>query len=500
MKTHDNQKPYHCTECSRSYNTTAALTSHMQSHAHKRPRNSTHNTRQRSITDNENQNTSRFNSESPLTTESPLMNLNFPLNSNIGFNNSSKSIMIDSPKVQCLQSSMILRCMHCTRDNFTTIKQLQQHVQAMHERNLNVNSNSPDRIRHQNDNRKTHYARHSTNNDCQELSCSLCNMRFKHLATLRNHLITAHYDVQFETNFDCPLCGISCSSTASYAEHYVLVHCENKNIVTEEKNIPKIDQTQEQKSTESNNIHNKIDNYSSTTLLCGQCDAALQDFESFRTHLASHLHLNEQKKNHINCPKCELKFEDRENMLSHLSKHYMGQMIEQYICDMCKKYYPSVESLQKHLLDTHTHLKCALCCDTFDSVLAIQMHFTMKHVNECSMYHCNSCTLTQENEPGGINFFKSISDFINHVENIHVPLVVDENETELSRNDVSTSGGVLVDFFRCCFCGEGFTVEFLLEKHIAHSHNVARDTENQEKEKVGRITMAKLINQGFYIL
>lgn len=32
MKTHDNQKPFQCTVCNRGYNTAAALTSHMQSH------------------------------------------------------------------------------------------------------------------------------------------------------------------------------------------------------------------------------------------------------------------------------------------------------------------------------------------------------------------------------------------------------------------------------------------------------------------------------------
>lgn len=32
MKTHDNRKPFQCTECNRGYNTAAALTSHMQNH------------------------------------------------------------------------------------------------------------------------------------------------------------------------------------------------------------------------------------------------------------------------------------------------------------------------------------------------------------------------------------------------------------------------------------------------------------------------------------
>lgn len=206
----------------------------------------------------------------------------------------------------------------------------------------------------------------------------------------------------------CPICGISCSSAASYAEHYVLQHCERKrpspnenfegsNSAKEYMEVEPADLTKHSKSQENN--------YSAGTLLCGQCGAALKDFESFRQHLAGHLKADQrngslQQSSRFHCPKCNAFFQQREDMLSHLTKHFLGQVTKEYACNACSKFYDHPDLLQRHLLDAHAHhlYRCALCRDTFDSRVAIQVHFAVKHSEECQIYHCNACDIANNND------------------------------------------------------------------------------------------------------
>ncbi|XP_011309727.1 zinc finger protein 423 homolog isoform X2 [Fopius arisanus] len=444
MKTHDNQKPYHCTECSRGYNTAAALTSHMQSH--KRPPSTPHC--QRSLP-----------TSSPPAIASPD----------------------HQPKLQ-YHSPLHLTCMYC-RDTFSSMEQLQVHVQTSHEALLPLpspSSSSPEA----NDCRRLR----AKPSDLEDLTCRRCATKFSKLSSLREHLVSAHNDGL--TTLTCPLCSKPCSSATAYAEHYVLEHCENKSIIPRSK--PEIDKLYESPKS----------NYLSGTLLCGQCGAALKDFESFRTHLARHLHANQQAAAGIGCPKCELKFQVREDMLMHLTKHFMGQIVKKFCCDACDELFGDSKSLQKHLLDIHAHhlFRCEICRDTFDSVVGIQVHFTVKHSQEASLYPCNSCRGRGGSEPG--EGFRTPGELLDHVRNVHA------SDLNSPGNSVSTPK-VVGEFFRCGFCGifcpsdsdlqhhlashstclfrcpicrEGFPVEFLLDKHMASAHNLIGQSEDSEEK------------------
>lgn len=564
MKTHDTQKPYQCTACSRGYNTAAALTSHMQSHKkHHQSQGSTKDI------DYGRRSVSSHSTSSPPVPSSPSPSLNLALNPKSGLKSSQGS----ASTTPILNSPLKLACMYCTRDSFNCMQQLQMHVHTMHqailsgetvavspstnrtneqigyqhgEKNLDRSEGSSkehDR-KYQDDSERAMEKDHYEN----AFTCNQCTMKFSTLGSLRDHLISIHRTDSFNSALMmCPLCGIPCTSAAAYAEHYVLQHCENRSIapleskdyidakingsVYESKNSRNQKCREQISSSEPADLTSKHtttteNNYSAGTLLCGQCGAALKDFESFREHLARHLQANHRNDAvRHSCPKCEATFQDREDMLVHLTKHYLGQISKEYACGACKKLYPHPDLLQRHLLDSHAHhlYRCALCKDTFDSRVAIQVHFAVKHSQECRIYRCNTCTVSNnENSPGnapgeGKSFFRSESEMTNHVRNIHAPPTV-SNNSPVARSPASTPGitgnsgprcvfcGICciselelqlhlashsVNLYRCPVCREGFAVEFLLDRHIAQAHHSSNHqsiirSSSRENGRIGR--------------
>ncbi|XP_074102654.1 zinc finger protein Lobe [Cotesia typhae] len=541
MKTHDNQKPYHCSECSRGYNTAAALTSHMQTH--KRPQSLQLTNYPSKMSENERSSLWPSRGSSP-SVSSPLPSSLHKLPPYSPDSSANES----SPAVSFLRSSLTLACMYCTKDTFTSMEQLQLHVQAVHELAVSTlsPSSSPNKITDNNYKRRKKKDFNLKIKD-ELLSCvdSACAMKFTKLNLLNEH-IRAHHsnnDKAPINNYDndtsasatesaftlsCPLCGLSCSSPAVYAEHYVLEHCENRRVIAD-------------KSSEKANYGKKISNdnssnlsagvFSSTTLLCGQCGAALKDFESFRVHLAHHLQVNNyQKQFSVNCPKCELIFTSQDEMVNHLTKHYLSDekiLKHQYWCDACDRHYLDIESLKKHTFEEHTQrlYRCSVCREIFETAVGIQVHLTVKHTRECAVYQCTDCV----NNPGstkgietvgsdknGIErdgVFKSFTELMKHVMNAHLScsssLALSLSSAKAQDRITQIKGrigpaapettracGEL--FLRCCFCGvhcnteadlqrhlathstclyrcpicrQGFTVEFLLDKHIAQIHN-----------------------------
>ncbi|XP_076680928.1 zinc finger protein Lobe isoform X2 [Andrena cerasifolii] len=559
MKTHDTQKPYQCTACSRGYNTAAALTSHMQSH--KKLHQSQVASKLQDV-EYGRRSVSSHSTSSPPVASSPSPSLNLSLAPKSGVKGSQGS----ASTTPILSSPLKLACMYCTRDSFSCMQQLQMHVHTMHQAILSGESvavapspsRSSDQLAYQpdkgldraegaKDHRERKYHQEESERRTEKehyensFTCNQCTMKFSTLGSLRDHLVSIHRTDGFGSALMmCPLCGIPCASAAAYAEHYVLQHCENRRIGALEgreyadakmngsygdAKSSRAEKSVDQSLSEPADLTSKHSrstegSYTAGTLLCGQCGAALKDFESFREHLARHLqadHRNDAMRHP--CPKCEAAFPDREDMLAHLTKHYLGQISKEYACGACKKLYPHPDLLQRHLLDSHAHhlYRCALCRDTFDSRVAIQVHFAVKHSQECRIYRCNACTApNNENSPGnapgeGRSFFRSESEMASHVRSVHAPPAV-SNSSPVARSPASTPGvtggsgprcvfcGVCCsselelqlhlashssNLYRCPICREGFAVEFLLDRHIAQAHH-SSDHQARENGRIGR--------------
>jgi len=141
----------------------------------------------------------------------------------------------------------------------------------------------------------------------------------------------------------------------------------------------------------------------------------------------------------------------------------MGTVTTNYGCECCTKMFTKPDELQKHLMDIHAHhlYQCSLCRDMFDSKVSIQVHFAVKHSNECKIFKCNICGQYWNNE---------------HDFKLHVKLVHFQPNSHISAAQPQLGAAFPLfgskAYYRCKYCSEEFNIEYLLERHIEieHSH------------------------------
>lgn len=472
MKTHDNQKPFQCTICNRGYNTAAALTSHMQNHK-----------KQAAILA-AGGNPQALN-YSPRSTGSASSNGSLHKRRYaMAIASDSSPSRMDFPK-RIRPSYM--NCSYCSKSDFNTMEQLNNHIRTMHEKELVATAN------HGNNN--------STLNDpnCFQLSCEYCSIKFPNIPTMFQHMRTTHLD--------------RLTSPNSYFEHFNrlaasgtfsprLIQQRNeensikKEPVNENSSHSNEGKTQEDEPTDlsqnkrrsasprENSAQNSPHSASESGIaapadkpgvfFCNQCNAGLPDFDSFRNHLKSHI---TQELNLV-CHHCGLALRDQSEYEHHIVSHFLITSSEYNCSGNCNKNYSKSEELQKHLMDQHvqTMYKCSLCAELFETKVSIQVHFACTHSAETKLLRCSAC----------MEVFRSESDFHVHVKTRHHQ-IPNGNATLPNASSASLqcmfcrvvcASDLEMHFhlaaharqFRCPSCPETFHVEFLLDRHMQTHH------------------------------
>lgn len=349
------------------------------------------------------------------------------------------------------------------------------------------------------------------------MSCELCGARLPDVAALQRHVITSHSftDLLARTaeGVFCAQCLLPFSNPGALAEHMKLVHSSDPtNSATiaehlklahssEHSNSGALAEHMKLVQTTASSVNllmggdtkivkrsqspvdlptdlskkSKTDtgsamDLSATTLLCNQCNAPFNDFESFRNHLKTHL--SGSQTSSTVCPECKLTLPSDVGLENHLASHLLAVSTE-YGCQACFKLFNKPDELQKHLMDIHAHqfYRCSLCKDVFDSKVSIQVHFAVKHSNECKVKKCTKCSVA----------FHSRSEFEQHVRNVHMRSESTENSagyrcllchvTLATEAEFTTHLSTHQKQFQCTLCEEAFHVEFLLDKHMQSQHN-----------------------------
>lgn len=369
MKTHDNQKPFQCTVCNRGYNTAAALTSHMQNH-----KKQIALTGSPTLTYSSRYSPRSTGSASSITSASVVPPKRRP--ESVGNSIKSPTHFINFPKTNALT------CLYCTKSDFTSLDQLHSHIQSMHGGLLKNHISSGSNL---------------------HVTCEFCTIKFSSVQVLVSHIRTVHTDKLVNaSNVERPRTPLSCSPNLRAQNGQKEL---NSPLKEEHSKSPKIKEELNdiEQSTPTDLSQPKVKKMkgdeveapslsNAGTFLCNQCTAAFPDFESFRSHLKSHL---QQDTANLICQTCGIAIEDQNEYEMHISSHYFSTFSE-YSCSsgQCRKSYSNSDDLQKHLYEMHTQslFKCTLCSEIFESVVAIQMHFAAAHANEHKMFKCSSCS------------------------------------------------------------------------------------------------------------
>ncbi|XP_076355554.1 zinc finger protein 423-like isoform X2 [Tachypleus tridentatus] len=384
-------------------------------------------------------------------------------------------------------------CGFCAKSGFSTLDSLQLHVQKEHV------PTSGENMGHFLLNSPSFGNIPSLALTCQQhqvygikgnFICEYCNMKFGSVHSLQKHTLTVHSFTdllsKMQENIFCSECKLGFPTSGALAEHINTLHEGRKNESPNNDPSPSASkdsilintslsnnvgswdkssmQTKPQSATESP-INETVPHFPhSGPLLCSQCNAAFPDFESFRTHLKTHLDAVIQK---YTCSECEVEFPTEQQLNAHVMTHFLSTSTE-YGCRCCLKLFSKPDELQKHLMDIHAHhlYRCSLCKEIFDSKVSIQVHFAVKHSNECRLFKCTSCNAV----------FHSEMEFQLHVKVMHLfkihpfrCLLCDQcfsTEYELQYH-LNTHKKQ----FSCAVCDEAFHVEFLLDKHMEVCHN-----------------------------
>ncbi|KAG6440479.1 hypothetical protein O3G_MSEX001307 [Manduca sexta] len=221
---------------------------------------------------------------------------------------------------------------------------------------------------------------------------------------------------------------------------------------------------------------------SHSTLLCNQCDAALPDFEAFRTHLKAHIEEGGEltRSSPAPCVHCGSTFADAAASERYLTSHYLAVSCE-YSCHSCARSFSAPDDLQKHLFDLHAHhlYRCSLCKEIFDSKVAIQVHFAVAHSGENKVWVCRSCGASAGS-------LRSEAEGAAHVRSRHAAgaarcacgaLLAGVRHARPTRP------------YRCPVppCTDSFAVQYLLERHMQMHHTIPHQVLNGEITRGKRI-------------
>ncbi|XP_046549372.1 LOW QUALITY PROTEIN: zinc finger protein 423-like [Haliotis rubra] len=410
-------------------------------------------------------------------------------------------------------ASDLLVCPYCMRDDFNNLEMLEIHMQSMH-------SVKPAEIytcNYCNAPYPNLYSLHDhmnvvhRNQPCMDIKypCSLCTKQFPSIEALAEHKKTAHYFKEGSTamvdSIYCVQCTLAFSDPTALEEHRNTVH---KTPVSEKVKIggkmknrrswSKLNKDHKHcsppKRLNMGAIGNGTSMYESVpnSLTCDQCNATFHDLTNFQAHMKLHL---ESVMTKFTCKQCNQHFQTEDQLENHSSIHYLC-MTTEYGCTSCMKLFSKPDELQKHLMDIHAHhlYRCSLCKEIFDSKVNIQVHFAIKHSNECKLFKCTQCD----------NIFRSETEWQVHVRVNHLHMSKPyrclfckesfSNEMELQCHLTTHSKP-----FKCPMCDSSFHIEYLLDQHMQNIHGDKPVHEHPHPEPAVLLTMHKAQDHGLKI-
>lgn len=396
--------------------------------------------------------------------------------------------MLDSRSLGSEKTANVYVCQYCNA-SYPTITNLEDHIKIIHRTSLGI-----------------------------KFTCEYCAVEFSEISDLKEHLEKVHkyVDVAGSKDLDlhfCAHCTMGFPDAFALSEHVHNIHFSTlplKNgqespgiVVKAEKHsrpssASSVGNKMYRESFGSPGSHSEKGSRpsrpnSSTSvgnsvvvpcsngesMVCDQCNATFLDAKSYQVHMNSHINSCTSK---YSCAECASEFTSEEQLENHVFVHFLALTTE-YGCTSCLKLFTKPDELQKHLMDIHAHhlYRCSLCKEIFDSKVNIQVHFAIKHSNECKLYKCMPC--------GSV--FRSEMEWQLHVKVHHLGMskpyrclfCKEAFSTEVELQCHLTTHKKQ---FPCPLCDEAFHVEYLLDKHMQTKHSPEEPESTPVKPKQER--------------
>ncbi|KAL3860293.1 hypothetical protein ACJMK2_010433 [Sinanodonta woodiana] len=418
-----------------------------------------------------------------------------------------KSHPVEFPK-NLLQNSVagnlgsfeILVCPYCLRDDFDTLEILELHMQSVH----SVKSTEVYTCNYCNAPYKNLYSLHEHMRAVHQnqpsmgikYPCSRCSKEFPSIETLADHKKRQHHSGSSNkaviNSVYCVQCALTFPSPAALQEHISTAHKTLPKTESKSQKIRNLSDgsvSAKQKGLSPHKISTsllhsalmpdsafvslsqipttsvKVIEAPADQLTCEQCNSVFPDLTNFTAHMK--LHMDSPMGGQHLCNRCNKQFLSEEQLEAHLSSHFLS-LVTEYGCTSCVKLFSKPDELQKHLMDIHAHhlYRCSLCKEIFDSKVNVQVHFAIKHSNECKIFKCIQCNMA----------FRSESEWQIHVRITHLQMSKPYRclfckESFPTEMDLQCHLATHNKPFKCSMCNESFLVEFLLDKHIQNIHS-----------------------------
>ncbi|XP_069112260.1 zinc finger protein 423-like [Argopecten irradians] len=415
---------------------------------------------------------------------------------------------------QPLVSEMLV-CPYCFSSDYDSLEILEIHMQSVH----SVKPTEVYTCNYCNAPYQNLYSLHEhmravhQNQPCMDIKypCTHCSRQFSSIENLQQHKKLIHYYERRERressdSLYCIMCSMSFQSAGALQEHMSMMHHSSP------KSEPKYSNTKSHSSSTGSKRRSSLMNHGSDTgyhkqsendksfnrrginmpirfssspdphkdrmptsspfqeqITCDHCNATFHDRKNFQAHIK--LHLESITGGQYCCKLCKQQFPTEDQLEKHSSTHYLS-MTTEYGCTSCVKFFSKPDELQKHLMDIHAHhlYRCSLCKEIFDSKVNVQVHFAIKHSNECKLYKCTKCD----------SVFRSEMEWQVHVRVNHLHVAKPYRclfckESFSSEMDLQCHLTTHNKPFRCPMCDESFHVEYLLDKHMQNIHGNPTD-------------------------
>ena len=393
-----------------------------------------------------------------------------------------------SALLQALEAPTQFNCPFCDKGAFSSVDVLQIHVHALHADKL-VAALAPHRcalcpLAFTTSDQLDHHitSQHGTESKTLSHPCDSCSLEFTSPEGLKLHKDSAHGSSHSKDDkpVQCSICGFTVGNAAALVEHMSTTHSvggarskSNSPTSSRKRSLDLRSPPNSQPSptgssgsapkrpcsVRSPSRDSPIDSYT-----CMHCGKTFADVKSYESHMSLHL---EQMSGMYACPECELTFLTEEHLEAHIVSHFLAVTTE-FGCTSCRKLFLKPDELQRHLMDIHAHhlYRCTLCKEMFDSKVNIQVHFAVKHSNECKLYKCSACAVV----------FRSEMEWQLHVKVQHLG-VSKPYRCLLCRDSFASEAELQHHLdghkkqFPCPLCPEAFHVEYLLDKHMQTVHS-----------------------------